>query len=479
MTTLHAIILAAGQGTRMKSQLPKVLHPICGKPMIAYALEIAAFSGVKQPVVVLSPGSEQIKEVLPKDVKVATQSKPLGTGHAVLAAKKSLSSTSSGHTLILYADTPMLRRTTIQKLIQTHVKSGATCTLLTAHLADPTGYGRIMRNEHGRVVGIVEEADAHVAERAIREINIGPMIVKTSALFNALDQVQASGKTKEVYLTKVINLLGEDESNSIQVAHAQEVWEALGVNSRAELAKATGIIRKRIIETHLKSSGVTIEDPETTYIDHGVTIGNDTVIRPCSVIESGVTIGKRCVIGPFAHLRDGVTVGDDTKVGNFAELVRTKLGSGVRMNHVSYLGDAKIGDNVNIGAGTITANYDGKNKNETEVGKGAFIGSDTVLIAPVKVGKDAVTGAGSVVTSEHNVPPRTVVAGVPARALSKTDSTARNGSAAAKSEAKPKSAKKPADKKSAANKAATKKSTVKRKAATKKTKKKTTRRTRA
>jgi len=196
----------------------------------------------------------------------------------------------------------------------------------------------------------------------------------------------------------------------------EEVTESLGVNSRADLGRAIGVIRQRIIDVHLHN-GVTIEDPRTTFIDHGVSIGADTIIRPCTVIETGVSIGKRCSIGPFARLRSGVAIADDVRVGNFVELVRTKVGQRVRVNHVTYLGDATLEEDVNIGAGTITANYDGKDKHQTQIGRGAFIGSDTILIAPVKVGASAVTGAGSVVPKGHDVPPKGVVVGVPARAL--------------------------------------------------------------
>ena len=415
MRNLQAIILAAGEGTRMKSELPKVLHPICGRPMISYALDVAASAGVTQPIVVLGHGADQIKPRLPKEAKPVIQTQRLGTGDAVLVAKKALSNT-SGALLILYADTPLLRRTTVQKLVETHFKTGATCTLLTAHLADPSGYGRILRNETGQVAGIVEEAEANAAERAIREINIGTLICNTQALLDALAIVKPSASKKEIYLTEAITHISRQEGAKIQVSRVEEVSEALGINSRAELARAIGVIRQRIIDAHLHN-GVTIEDPDTTLIDQGVTIGSDTVIHPCTVIETGVAIGKRCSIGPFARLRSGTTIAEETRVGNFAELVRTKVGPRVRLNHMSYFGDATIEEGVNVGAGSITANYDGKDKHPTHIGKGAFIGVDTVLIAPVKVGQGATTGAGSVVPKGHDVPPRGVVVGVPAHPM--------------------------------------------------------------
>ena len=427
MSALNAIILAAGRGTRMKSETAKVLHLICGRPMIHIALDIATSVGVKQPLVVLSKGAQDIKARLPKDAKVVIQSQPLGTGDAVLAAKRLLGSM-AGDLLILYADTPLLRRSTVHRLIETHRKANATCTLLAAHLANPTGYGRIVRDANAAVSEVVEEVEANMAQRAIREINVGPICAKASALFEALSNVKPGKAGKEWYLTQAVELIAQQPGAKIQTARVESATEAEGVNSRIDLAKATTILRERILEQHMLN-GVTLLDPKTTYIDFGVTIGQDTLIAPGTVIESGVTIGKRCAIGPYAHLRHGVTVADDARIGNFAELVRTSVGHRVRVNHMSYLGDTTIDDDVNIGAGTITANYDGEAKHPTKIGKGAFIGSDTILIAPVEIGQGAVTGAGSVVPKEHHVPPRGVVAGVPARLL--------NGKAAQPSVAAP------------------------------------------
>jgi bifunctional UDP-N-acetylglucosamine pyrophosphorylase/glucosamine-1-phosphate N-acetyltransferase len=399
----------------MKSEMPKVLHTICGRPMLAYPLDLVGACGVKQPIIVLGHGAERVRPYLPKEAKVALQTKQLGTGDAVLTAKKLLSST-QGAVLILYGDTPLLRRTTVQKLIETHFKTGATCTLLTAHMADPSGYGRIARNENGQIIGIIEEAEANAAQRAVREINVGPLICSTPALLEALATVQPSRHKKELYLTDVVSHIAQQPGTKVQSTRVEELPEALGINSRAELAKAISIIRQRIVESHLHN-GVTIEDPQTTFIDQGVSIGADTIVHPYTVIHTGVHIGKRCEIGPFARLRPGVSVGDGTRIGNFVELVRTKVGARVRINHMTYLGDAIVEDDVNIGAGTITANYDGEQKHATFIGKGAFIGSDTILIAPVKVGPGAKTGAGSVVPRNHDVPPRGVVVGVPARPL--------------------------------------------------------------
>ncbi len=412
MKVLHVVILAAGGGTRMKSELPKVLHPMCGRPMIAYALDLAAATGVKQPVVVLGESADQIAPHLPKEAKVVIQRKPLGTGDAVVAAKRSLGGL-TGDTLILYADTPLLRRTTIQRLIEAHHKSGATCTFLTTHLADPTGYGRILREPSGTISSIVEEADATATQRAIREVNAGPLCINTQLLFEALASVQPSGVKKEWHLTKAVAILAKRDGTKFQAVRVDEATEAMGVNSRLDLARTSGIIRQRIIEGHL-NNGVMIVEPHATFIDHGVSIGQDTVIYPGTVIESGVHIGRRCSVGPFARLRRGVTLADEVRVGNFVELVRTKVGTRVRINHVAYLGDTTIEEDVNIGAGTITANFDGEKKLPTTIGKGAFVGCDTILVAPVKVGPGAVTGAGSVIPKGHDVPPGGVVVGVPA-----------------------------------------------------------------
>ena len=424
MRAIQVIVLAAGGGTRMKSELPKVLHPVCGRPMIAYALDLAAASGGGKPPIVVLGGetAEAIKPYLPKEVTLVVQKTPLGTGDAVVAAKRVVGGF-SGDLLILYADTLLIRRTTIQRLIESHYKSTATCTLLTAHLADPSGYGRVVRDAVGVISGIVEEADANALQRAIREINVGPICVKAQPLFEILAEVKPSAVKKEWYLTKAVALLARREGTKFQAARVEEASEALGVNSRAELVRATGIIRQRILEGHLHN-GVAIVDPSTTFIDHGVVIGQDTTIQPCTVIETGVVIGKRCSIGPFARLRNGVNVADEVRIGNFVELVRTKVGARARLNHMTYLGDATVEEDVNIGAGTITANFDGRNKLPTTIGKGAFIGCDTVLIAPVKVGAGAVTGAGSVIPKDHDVPPRGIVVGVPARPIGQTDGKA-------------------------------------------------------
>ncbi len=415
MSSLQLIILAAGRGIRMKSDLPKILHPLCGRPMISYALDLAATSGVKQPIVILGEQADQVMPHLPKEVKVVIQKAPLGTGDAVLATKRTLGHF-AGDLVILYADTPLLRRTAIQRLIETHHKTNATCSLLMTHLADPTGYGRIVRDATGIVSGVVEDVEANASQRAIREVNVGPLCVKAQPLFEALASIRPGHVGKEWYLTQAVSLLAKRGGSKFNTVRLEHATDALGVNSRLDLAKAAKVIRQRILESHL-NNGVTIVDPETTFIDHGVAIGQDTTIFPGTVIESRVVIGRGCSIGPFARLRSGVVVEDHAHIGNFVELVRTKIGPRVRVNHVTYLGDTTVEEDVNIGAGTITANFDGTSKFPTTIGKGAFIGCDTILIAPVKVGAGAVTGAGAVIPKAHDVPARGVVVGVPARLL--------------------------------------------------------------
>ncbi len=276
MSVLHAVILAAGRGTRMKSELPKVLHPICGRPMIAYSWDLAVTAGVKQPIVVLSGEADQVAAHLPKELKTVIQEKPLGTGDAVMATKKAIGSL-TGDLLVLYADTPLIRRMTIQRLIETHRKTNATCTLLTAHLADPFGYGRVVRDATGVITEIVEESDANTVERAIREVNVGPLCVEVGPLFEALAEVTPAKSTKEWYLTEAIAILAKKEGTKFQAVRVEKATEAIGVNSRVDLAKAAAIVRQRIVENHM-NNGVTIVDPQATYINQGVTIGQDTVV---------------------------------------------------------------------------------------------------------------------------------------------------------------------------------------------------------
>ena len=402
----------------MKSSVPKVLHKICGKPMLKYMLDILGQLGVARCVVVVGHKEETVKRILKRtgNIKTVRQLKLLGSGDAVRQTKKAFSNF-TGNVLIVYGDTPLIRHQSLKKLVQSHQKNGAACTILTAILKNPTGFGRIMRGEDNRIIKIVEEQDADTYEKAIGEINVGAYCFKAKDLFSTLEEIKPDNIKKEYYLTDAIELLTKKKAK-VESVFAQDEEEAQGVNSRRDLMQAHAIINKRNVEK-LVSSEVTVVDPLTTYIYGEIEVGRDTIIYPHTVIEGKVKIGKECRIGPFAHLRSGTILEDKVGIGNFVEIVRSRIGCGSKIKHHSYIGDAFVGKGVNIGAGTITANYDGKNKNPTFIGDGAFIGVGSILIAPVKIGKGALTGAGSVVTKNKDVPNGATVAGVPAKILKK------------------------------------------------------------
>jgi len=406
-----AIILAAGRGTRMKSETPKVLHKMLGHTIIEYVLDSIREAGISERIVVAGYGSELLKNEV-GGARVVIQKSLLGSGDAVAAAKKVLKNY-SGDILVVCGDTPLVRPGTIKKLIEKHSSSGASATILTADLKDPSGYGRITRNADGKISGIVEEANATFYEEVINEINVGTYCFKARDLFEALSAVKLDGKKREVFLTDTIAVL-RGRGKAIESVLTEDPDEAIGVNTRIDLALSTAILKKRIMDA-LMLGGVTIEDPASTIIYPGVKIGKDTTIYSNTVIESGVEIGSGCRIGPFSRIRPGVILGNRVEVGNFVELVRTKIGAGTKVKHHTYLGDSVIGKSVNIGAGTITANYDGKSKNKTIIEDGAFIGVGAVLIAPVHIGAGALVGAGSVVLKNHDVPRLATVVGVPAR----------------------------------------------------------------
>lgn len=420
MAELISIILAAGKGTRMKSNLPKVLHKICGKPMLGYLLDITRSLSPNQTIVITSHKAEVVEKYLDNGVKVIRQTRPLGTGDAVKSVKSRLANF-DGNVLVLYADTPLIKPRTLKKLLLKHNRSGACCTLLTAVLKNPSGYGRILKDSKGNVLNIVEEKDATPEQRFINEVNVGVYCFRTKDLFKALDKVKPDNKKGEYYLTDTISILA-DEGQKVGSMPTTNHDEFLGINSRQDMVKAQDVIRFRIME-RLMSGGVTIVDPTTTYIENDVKIGPDTIIYPMTMIEHDVTIGKGCEVGPFARIRTGTKLKSNAHIGNYVEVVRSKVGKGSKAKHLTYLGDVTIGRKVNVGAGTIVANYDGKNK--TQVKDGAFIGSGSILIAPVKIGKDAITGAGAVVTKNRNVPDKTIVIGIPARVLKK-QRTVRN-----------------------------------------------------
>jgi bifunctional UDP-N-acetylglucosamine pyrophosphorylase/glucosamine-1-phosphate N-acetyltransferase len=310
-----------------------------------------------------------------------------------------------------------LKKETIEKLIKRHIESGAAATLLTAKLEKPFGYGRILRDSYSSICAIVEEKDADDFQKEIKEVNTGIVCFDKDKLARSLKYVKPNNVKKEYYLTDVIAILYK-KGDLIESVQIPDINEALGINSRVELAQANKVMQGRIQEVWMKK-GVTIVDPHSTFISYGIEIGQDSTIYPFTVIEKDVKIGSQCFIGPFAHLRPGTRLDNNVAVGNFIEISRSKLAARTRAKHFGYIGDSKIGRSVNIGAGTVTANYDGKTKNITQIGDRAFIGSDTVLVAPVRVGKHAVTGAGTVVVKGTKVPDGAVVVGVPARHLKK------------------------------------------------------------
>ncbi|PIQ86070.1 MAG: bifunctional UDP-N-acetylglucosamine diphosphorylase/glucosamine-1-phosphate N-acetyltransferase GlmU [Candidatus Omnitrophica bacterium CG11_big_fil_rev_8_21_14_0_20_43_6] len=411
---IAVIILAAGKSTRMKSELPKVLHKLCGRPMLNYVLDLVTALKPARTVAVLGYKQESVRKAIPSGVKIAIQNKLIGTADAVktgLAALKGF----KGTVLILYGDNPLLKKETLKKLLDYHLESNADVTLLTAQMKKPEGYGRIIRDKYSSICGIVEEKDADEVQKDIQEINTGIMAFKKEKLAANLGSIRPNNRKKEYYLTDLIEIFSK-KKYLVDGLKAQDAGEALGINTRAELAKANRLVQKTINDK-LMQEGVTIVEPDTTFIDFGTRIGKDTVIYPFTVIERDVKIGKRCFVGPFAHLREGVRLQDDVTAGNFIEMVRSRIGTKTFVKHFSYLGDSSVGSNVNIGAGTVTANFDGKNKNSTVIEDNVNIGSDTVIVAPARIGKFAVTGAGTVVTK--NIPDKTVVVGVPARILRK------------------------------------------------------------
>jgi len=413
MKNIVAIVLAAGRGTRMKSEVPKVLHNILGIPMISYVTVSLKNAGVKDIMAVIGYGADAVKKVLP-DVRFVIQRKLLGSGDAVLCAKKAFNKP-SGDVLIICGDTPLVKAKTIKKLIEKHKSSGASATLLSAKVKDPTGYGRIIRDDSNKVAKIVEDLEASLYEEIIEEINVGTYCFKAKDLFEALSSVKPDNVKKEVYLTDAIAILCS-KGKIIESVSVEDADEAIGINDRIGLAGVAHILKHRKLE-ELMAGGVTIEDPATTVIYPNVEIGRDSIIYPNTLIEQDVVVGRRCHIGPFARIRPDVKIDDEVEVGNFVELVRTRIGARSKVKHHTYLGDAVVGKYVNIGAGTITANYDGKHKNRTIIEDRAFIGVGSILIAPVKIGKRAVVGAGAVVPKNRNVPEGITVVGVPARIL--------------------------------------------------------------
>jgi bifunctional UDP-N-acetylglucosamine pyrophosphorylase / glucosamine-1-phosphate N-acetyltransferase len=432
MSETHVVILAAGQGTRMKSSLPKVLHRVAGKPIIGHVLRTARSLSPETITLIVGHQAEMVRGHLASsgDVSFAVQEPQLGTAHALQQAEPVLRDR-AGTLVLIYGDVPLLTGATLARLVAAHNTSKAAATVVTAMLDRPYGYGRIVRSR-GRIARIVEERDASPAERAIKEINSGIYAFDLAPLWDALRGIASQNAQGEFYLTDLVAVY-KRRKLPVETFLLDNVHETRGINSRSELAEVSTIVRQKKNE-ELMAAGVTIIDPANTYIEDDVQVGPDTVIHPGVILEGHTRVGSACEIhahvrisdseladrvtvnnfclitgtriaagasvGPFAHLRPDTMVGEGAKVGNFVELKKTSLGAGSKANHLSYLGDATIGSNVNVGAGTITCNYDGERKHATVIEDGAFIGSDSQLIAPVKIGKGAYVGAGSSITED-------------------------------------------------------------------------------
>jgi bifunctional UDP-N-acetylglucosamine pyrophosphorylase / glucosamine-1-phosphate N-acetyltransferase len=448
MPTLAAVVLAAGKSTRMKSKTIKVLHPIAGVPMICYVQAAIAALEPARTVVVVGHGADEVKRTLGQGPFFVEQSELLGTGHALLQARP-LVEGQADHVLCVYGDMPLLRPATLRSLLGKHLASGSVMTLLTLGGDDPMGFGRIMRDDEGQVQAIVEEKVATPRQLAIREYNAGVYCFRSDWLWPRLARLPKSA-VGEYYLTDML-AVAVSEGVPVQTAFCDDPGEVQGINTRVHLAQAESAVR-HAIRRQVMMDGITLIDPATTYIDAAARIGADTVIYPNTYIQGESLIGEDCQIGPnsqivdsaigkgcriwasviegavvedgthigpFSHLRPGAHVAANVHIGNFAEIKNSSVGEGAHMGHFGYLGDATVGNHVNIGAGTITCNFDGVSKNRTVIEDGAFVGSDTLLVAPVKVGKRARTGAGSVVT--RDVPAGTLAYGVPAKVARKLD----------------------------------------------------------
>lgn len=413
--SLDALVLAAGKGTRMHSELPKVLHPIWERPLLGHVLDTLQSLGIKHPCVVVGYGAPEVKKFLGNSARTVLQKPQKGTGHAVMVAEREMNR--ADEVLIWPGDMPLLKKETLSSFLREHRSSNASVSVLTCRQPSPFGYGRIIRDSHCEFVAIREEVDASETEKKINEVNTGVYLFDRKALFSALAQVQPNNQKKEYYLTDTIEIL-RAEDKKVQACCVAGADESLGVNSKRDLAVAMRALTDREIDLHL-TRGVTVISPRDTWIAPNVKIGAGTVIYPWTWIDSGVSIGSNCQVGPFAKLRGGSKVGDECIVGNFVEINRSKIGNHVNAKHLSYLGDAIVGDFVNFGAGTITANFDGKNKQTTRVGKQVLIGSNTVMVAPVNIPDRVKTGAGSVVTKKTKMRAGDVIVGVPAKALKK------------------------------------------------------------
>ncbi len=438
MNKLAAVVLAAGKGTRMKSKLPKVLHRVGGKQMVARVISATEEAGVEKVAVIIGFGGEKVREDLGEHYEYVLQEEQLGTGHAVRLAEDVLRDAET--VLVVCGDTPLLRAETLANLYQCHLDTKAAATILTTMMENPTGYGRIIRRESGEVSRIVEEKDANMEEKAVREINTGTYCFRGDLLWQMLGKINCQNAQGEYYLTDVIGLM-TDAGEVVAAACCEDADETLGVNSRQHLALAEKILQRRVND-RLMSEGVTLIDPEQVRVDEEVQVGRDTVLEPGTILRGKTVIGCEChigphteldqvtvgdgthihrsyahecevgsraEIGPYVHLRPATKVGDGVRIGNFVEVKNTVVGDGTKLSHLSYLGDADIGSGVNVGCGTITVNYDGRNKYRTTIEDGAFVGCNSNLIAPVVIGKQAYVGAGSTISKD--VPERALAVG--------------------------------------------------------------------
>ncbi|WNQ11671.1 bifunctional UDP-N-acetylglucosamine diphosphorylase/glucosamine-1-phosphate N-acetyltransferase GlmU [Paenibacillus aurantius] len=427
---IFSVVLAAGQGKRMKSKLYKVLHPVCGKPMVGHVADALDRIDCARKVVIVGHGAEAVRNYLGDRAEYALQEQQLGTGHAVLQAADLLAQ-EDGVTLIVCGDTPLVTEESLRRMVELQKDQGAAAVVLTAELDNPHGYGRIIRDADGKVTGIVEQKDCTEDQARVKEINTGTYCFDNRKLFAALGQVTNENAQNEYYLTDVIGIL-RGQGEAVLPYCSPDPAESIGVNDRVALAEAERLMRERIQRQHMLN-GVTIVDPQNTYIEADVTIGADTTILPGTVLKGRTRIGEDCVIGPYteladtevangvtvkqsvtqeavigaetsvgpyAYLRPGAKLGEQVKIGDFVEIKNATIGDGSKVSHLSYVGDARIGRNVNVGCGAITVNYDGFSKHLTEVEDDAFVGSNVNLIAPVKIGKGGYVVAGSTITHD-------------------------------------------------------------------------------
>ena len=404
MTKTKAIILAAGKSTRMITDTPKVLHQVCGRPMLAYVIDACRQAGINDLLVIVGYRKEEVRAAFPDDSGITwiTQDEARhGTGHAVMCCREALQGY-TGDCLVLCGDGPLIRPEVITQLLRKHTQERATATLATGTLEEPAGWGRIIRDEYGNFQGIIEHNDCTPEQLHITEINPSYYCFNTPRLFEALDQVRPDNKKHEYYLTDTLSLMLRAGHKVVAIT-AVKPGDVLSINSRHDLASVGNVMKHRILN-RLMDSGVTVVDPDNTYIDARATIGQDTIIHPFTYISGQVTIGKNCAIGPFAYLRDGTVLDDDVVLGVFTEVKKSTFGPGSRVRHLSYIGDAKIGSRVNIGAGTVTANYDGKEVNQTTIDDDTYIASGSILVAPIHVPSDSNIAPGSIVNSSNNKP---------------------------------------------------------------------------